>query len=198
MLRLVTVEHRRYWSNSWAIARRYVVVNGFDGAFTMLGLMTGFYLGGNVALDVIIAASLGVAIALGASGVTSAYLSESAERRRALSELEAAMITDLSATAEGRTARIATFVIALANGAAPLVISLAIMVPLWMASADMALPMPPLLVAIATAFVCIFGLGMFLGEVGGTFWLWSGLKAVLLAAVTMGFIVMVEQQMHVR
>jgi predicted membrane protein (TIGR00267 family) len=196
MLRLVTPDHRRYLARSWAIARRYVVVNGFDGAFTMLGLMTGLHISGDVELDVVIGASLGAAVALSVSGVTSAYLSESAERQRALTELEAAMITDLSATAEGRTARFATWVIAVANGAAPLIVSLVIICPLWLANAGVPMPIAPLLVAIATAFCCVFGLGTFLGEVGGTFWLTSGLKAVILAAATTCLILLLELGVH--
>ena len=194
MLRFVSADYRRYLASSWAIARRYVVVNGFDGAFTMLGLMTGFHISGDVALNVVIGASLGAAVALGVSGMTSAYLSESAERRRALAELEAAMITDLSTTAEGRTSRFATWVIAIANGAAPLIVSLLIIFPLWLANAGVPFPIAPLLVAIATAFCCVFGLGTFIGEVGGTSWLTSGIKAVLLAAATTCLIVLLGHE----
>jgi hypothetical protein len=32
--------------------------------------------------------------------------------------------------------------------------------------------------------LCIFGLGVFLGRVGGTSWLWSGTKTLLVALVT--------------
>ena len=46
------------------IIRRYAVVNGFDGALTMLGLLTGFSLGGDVPLETVIAACLGAAVAL--------------------------------------------------------------------------------------------------------------------------------------
>jgi hypothetical protein len=100
------------------------------------------------------------------------------------------MITDLSATAEGRTARFAAWVIAIANGVAPLIVSFLIISPLWLANAGVSLPVAPLLVAIATAFACVFGLGTFLGEVGGTSWLLSGLKAMLLAAATTGLILL--------
>jgi hypothetical protein len=77
------------------IIRRYAIVNGFDGALTMLGLLSGFLLSGGAPLPTVIAACVGAAVALGVSGLTSAYLSESAERRRSLAELESAMITDL-------------------------------------------------------------------------------------------------------
>lgn len=165
--------------------RRYAVVNGFDGALTMLGLLTGFSLGGEVPLGTVIAACLGAAIALGVSGVTSAYLSESAERRRALAKLEAAMVTDLKGSTHERAAQLLPLVIALVNGAAPLFVSLLIVTPLLLAESGVVLPLSPLESAIVTAFLCIFGLGVFLGKVAGTSWLWSGVKTLLVALTTM-------------
>ncbi len=150
----------------------------------MLGLMTGFHFGDNVAIDIVIGACLGAAAALGISGLTSVYLSESAERRRSLSELEAAMVTDLSDTARASAARVLPLLIALVNGAAPLLMALIIITPLWLARAGVTLPLAPLPASIGTAFVCIFGLGVFLGRVGGTSWLLSGIKTVIIALVT--------------
>jgi predicted membrane protein (TIGR00267 family) len=181
-----------YLARSRDIGRRYFVVNGFDGALTMLGLITGFELAGDVDIGVILGACVGTAVALGVSGLTSAYLSETAERRRALAELEGAMVSDLSASAHGVEARVAPVLIALANGAAPLVLSLAIIAPLWLARAGVPLPLPPLHAAIVVAFLCIFGLGAFLGRVGGTSWLWSGAKTLVIALVTVALIRLLE------
>lgn len=167
------------------IIRRYAVVNGFDGALTMLGLLTGFSLGGDASLETVIAACLGAAVALGVSGLTSAYLSESAERRRALAELEAAMVTDLKGSSHARAARVLPWLVALVNGAAPVLVSLLIITPLWLARLGVTLPLAPLSSAIVTAFLCIFGLGVFLGQVAGTSWLWSGFKTLLIALATM-------------
>jgi len=112
-------------SRSEKIARRYFVVNGFDGALTMLGLNIGFYVSGEQTLSVIISACLGAAVALGVSGVSSAYISEVAERERELQELEGAMVRDLSDTAHGQASRYIPVFIALVNGLAPLSIGMA-------------------------------------------------------------------------
>jgi predicted membrane protein (TIGR00267 family) len=175
-------------TRSQDIARRYFVVNGFDGALAMLGLIIGFLVSTPAQLSVIINVCLGAAIALGMSGVSSAYISEVAERRRELGELEAAMVTDLHESAHGEAARRVPLLIALVNGAAPLVISLIILIPLWLASAGIALPLSPLYASIAVAGVMVFMLGVFLGRIADISWLQSGIHTLLVAIITAGLI----------
>jgi predicted membrane protein (TIGR00267 family) len=166
------------------IARRYFVTNGFDGALTMLGLTTGFYSAGEVATPVVISACLGGAIALTVSGLSSAYVSESAEREKELKELEQAVAADLQHTAHGQAARWVPILIAFVNGLAPLLIALFIMLPLWLSQAGIALPLTALESSMVLAFVALFLLGAFLGTVSGRFWLWSGLRTLSVAALT--------------
>ena len=166
------------------IVRRYFVVNGFDGALTMLGLVIGFLLSTPADLSVIINACLGAAIALGVSGVSSAYVSESAERRRALGKLEDAMISDLHDSAHGEAARGVPLLIALVNGSAPLLISLLILLPLILSNSGIFLPVPPLYAAINIALLLIFLLGVFLGRIAGISWVRSGMQTLLIAVVT--------------
>ncbi len=166
------------------IVRRYFVVNGFDGALTMLGLIIGFLVSAPANLSVIINVCLGAAIALGVSGMSSAYISESAERRRALGKLEQAMISDLHESAHGDATRWVPLLIALVNGLAPFVISLLILLPLWIFDAGISLPVPPLYAAIIVALLLIFLLGVFLGRIAGTSWLRSGIQTLLVAVVT--------------
>jgi predicted membrane protein (TIGR00267 family) len=176
-------------TGSHTIARRYFVVNGFDGALTMLGLITGFYISGGAVMQVIIAACLGTAVALTISGLSSAYLSESAERRLALHDLESAMVSDLTDSAHGKAARLIPALIALVNGLAPLLLSLVIISPLLLSDH---LPMQPLPAAIGVALAVIFLLGVFLGRVSGGFWLWSGLRTLLIALATCGIILLIS------
>jgi len=173
-----------YITQSQAIARRYFVVNGFDGAMTLLGLLTGFLAGGGVTPSIAVSACLGTAIALGASGISSAYLSESAERRKALHDLEAAMVARLRDSAHGQAARLVPFVIAVVNGLAPLLIAMFITLPLWLAERELVVVTNPLLVSIGLTLAVIFLLGTFLGQIARVSWLWSGVRAVLIAVVT--------------
>ncbi|MDH5485098.1 MAG: hypothetical protein OEY43_07695 [Gammaproteobacteria bacterium] len=171
-------------TRSHGIVRRYFVVNGFDGALTMLGLIIGFQLSTAADLTVVMNACLGAAIALGVSGVSSAYVSETAERRRALAKLEEAMVTDLQASAHAEAVRWVPMLVALVNGSAPLIISLLILSPLWLAMQGISLPLSPLYLAILVALLLIFLLGVFLGHISGVSWLRSGLQTLVVALVT--------------
>jgi predicted membrane protein (TIGR00267 family) len=173
------------------IVRRYFVVNGFDGALTMLGLIIGFLISATEDLTVVMNACLGAAIALGMSGLSSAYVSEVAERKHALDKLEKAMISDLSDTAHGEAARWVPLWIALVNGAAPLFISLLILLPLWLSAAGIALPVSPFYIAIAVAMALIFLLGVLLGRIADISWLRSGVQTLLVALVTVALIYLI-------
>ena len=175
---------------AWSIARRYLVTNGFDGALTMLGMLTGFYTSGMTELSVAISACLGAAVALFVSGLSSAYLSEKAEREKELRELEQALVVDLKESDYGQASRYLPMLVALVNGFSPLLLSLVILLPLFFAEQGHALPSSPFMNAITIALICIFFLGVFLSKISKTFWLWSGLKTLIIALVTMGIILL--------
>jgi predicted membrane protein (TIGR00267 family) len=171
-------------TRSEGIARRYFVVNGFDGALTMLGMILGFHFSSSAPLNITINACLGAAIALGVSGVSSAYISERAERRRDLLKLEEAMLKNLQKSAHSEAARWVPLMIALINGAAPLFISLVILSPLLLAQSGIVLPVSPLFLAIILALIIVFLLGVFLGRIAGVSWLRSGLQTLFVAIST--------------
>jgi len=175
-------------TRSKGIARRYFIVNGFDGALTMLGIIMGFYVSERVDYAVIVNTCLGAAIALGMSGLTSAYMSEEAEQKKKLSELEEAMLTDLGSSAHGQAVRFLPLIIALVNSLSPLLLSLVIIAPLWLALLDFSLPLDPLQASLGMAMITLFFLGVFLGRISGTHWLWSGFRTLMIAFVTAGVI----------
>ena len=178
-------------TNTHDIMRRYFVVNGFDGALTMLGLIIGFLVSDSSDLTVVISACLGAAIALGMSGISSAYVSESAERQRALGKLEEAMISDLEDSTHGEAARLTPWVIALVNGSAPLLVSLLILIPLWLSHAGIPLPLSPLYAAIIVALAVIFLLGVFLGRIADVSWIRSGIQTLVVAILTAALIYLI-------
>lgn len=160
----------------------------FDGALSMLGIITGFYLGGSQDYEVVVSACFGGAIALFMSGISSAYISESAERRRELAEIEQAMARDMSDTSHGRAARWTPWLIGVVNGLSPLFIALLIILPIYLHRLGIPLPWSPLLTSMMTGLALLFLLGVFLGRVGGSHWMVSGIKAMFVGLMTLGLI----------
>jgi len=72
------------------IARRYFVMNGFDGSMTMFGIVIGSWVARITEAGIIVAAGLGACLAMGASGFFGAFMAERAERKAHLRTLEAA------------------------------------------------------------------------------------------------------------
>ncbi|NVK43162.1 MAG: hypothetical protein HWE39_18095 [Oceanospirillaceae bacterium] len=177
-------------SHSHGIVRRYFVVNGFDGALTMLGIILGFWVSDPAPLRVVIAACVGAMVALTVSGISSAFISESAERQRDLAALETAMARDLDDSAHGRAARWVPWVVAIANGSAPLLLALLIIAPLWLAETGLPLPLSPLLLSVLVALALMFLLGVYLGRIAGVSVWRSGLRTLLVALVTAGLILL--------
>ena len=166
------------------IVRRYFITNGFDGALTMLGMMAGFHINARTDISVALSASMGAAVALFMSGISSAYLSEAAERKKELFELEQALIKDLSESDYGEASRYLPVIVALVNGCSPLFISLLILAPLWWVTLGFHLPWSPFLLAILIALCVLFLLGLFLGSISKTYWLWAGLRTLAIAVLT--------------
>ncbi len=79
-------------SEAMDIARRYFVMNGFDGALTILGIIVALYIGGVENPTLVVIAGLGSGISMAVSGFVGAYLSESAERKKELHEIEDVML----------------------------------------------------------------------------------------------------------
>ncbi len=174
------------------IARRYLVTNGFDGTLTMLGLMTGFYVSGTKELGVAINACLGAAIALFVSGFSSTYLSETAERKQELRELEQALLANLKESYYGEASRYLPFLIASVSGLSPLFLSLLIISPLFLSYHGIEWPYSPFLLAIVIALFCIFLFGVYLGKISKQFWLWAGLRTILIAMILVAVILLFD------
>jgi predicted membrane protein (TIGR00267 family) len=141
-------------------------------------------------LSVALSACLGATTALFISGISSAYLSEKAERKKELHELEQALVKDLTESDYGQASRYIPMLVAFVNGFSPLLLSLVILLPLFFAEQVQIMSVSPFISAIVIALICIFFLGILLGKISQTFWLWSGLRTLIIAIVTVLIIVL--------
>jgi predicted membrane protein (TIGR00267 family) len=166
----------------WKIARRALANNSFDGVLTMIGVLMGSYLGGVRSAGTVIKVGIATSISIGISGLWGAYLAESAERGRELSELERISLTDLSETKIGRASRVAVIVVSMVDGLSPFISSLIVLIPMFIApligniSVSYALS---LIVGLAS----LFGLGMFLGHISGRSLIGYGLRTTVAGVV---------------
>lgn len=159
------------------IARRYMAMNAFDGILTIMGVLMGSYTAHVSDPHVVISTGMATAVAVGVSGLWGAYLTETAERKRSLGELEQSTLSDLSSTRLGRASRVAVIAIALVDGLSPFLASLVVLAPFFLASYLPAGPLPYYL-SLGTALISLFGLGVFVGNISRERLALSGVKTV--------------------
>jgi len=152
------------------IARRYLAMNGFDSALTMLGLL----LGGLITIDplnstpgfnAILLAATGTIIAMSVSGFSGSYLAESAEREREVEEMGRAMLTDMTDSMYAKASRTTAIVVAIVDGASSAIAALIIMFPLWFVPFGLLAYDLAFYIAMGICMFLLFLLGLFLGHI---------------------------------
>jgi predicted membrane protein (TIGR00267 family) len=171
------------------IARRYFAMNAFDGVLTTIGVLMGNYLAGVRDLAIPVRTGIATSVAMGVSGLWGAYLTETAERQRELSELERACLVDQTDTKIGRASRLAVVIVSVVDGLAPFLAALVVLIPLFLAGliGDV---VTSYLIALLTALVALFGLGLFLGHVSKRSLIGYGLRTLVagVVAIALNFV----------
>lgn len=178
-------------SGAGAIARRAFANNSFDGVLTMVGVVMGSFVVGVKDAKVVLVTGLSTALAIGISGGWGAYLTETAERRHEIAELEKSTLTDLHDSKIGRASRSAVVIVAAVDGLSPFLAAFLVVTPFFFA---------PLLPSIDYAFyaslgmalLALFGLGVYLASISEDNRTSYGLKTAVAGMVCMALIVFVE------
>ncbi|MFX1562370.1 MAG: hypothetical protein ACFFDP_03585 [Promethearchaeota archaeon] len=147
------------------IARRYFVMNAFDGTLTTLGIILGSHFAMHYDAHLVVSAGIGACLAMMFSGLTGTFLVEKAEREREFLRMERAMLKSLDDTVLKKASRFAIFVSSFVDGFAPFVagifcLSPFIAVTLGVIGWDVAV-----LIAVIIGFSMLFLLGIFLGRI---------------------------------
>ena len=175
------------------IARRYFAMNAFDGILTTIGVLAGNYLAGVRDLSIPIRIGIATSIAMGISGLWGAYLTETAERQRELSDLQKISLIDQTNTSIGRASRFAVIVVSIVDGLAPALSAMIVMIPLFLGSM---IQNPTLSYALAggLALLSLFALGIFLGKVSNKNLIGFGFKTLMagLVAIAINFLLGAE------
>lgn len=166
------------------ISRRYFVMNSFDGALTMLGVIVGAYVAGVVNPKTIIGVGLGASLAMGISGFSGAYMTEKAERLRKLKKLRKAMLADLDKSLHNRASRLASLWLATVDGVSPFLAAMVSITPFFLAVSNIISVEHAVLFSISLIMIVLFLLGFFLGRISKeNAFLW-GLRMIVAGIAT--------------
>jgi predicted membrane protein (TIGR00267 family) len=179
-------------SEAGQIARRAFANNSFDGVLTMIGVVMGSFVVGVQDATVVLVTGLSTALAIGISGGWGAYLTESAERRHQIGELEQLTLTELGDTKIGKASRMAVGLVAAVDGLSPFFAALLVVIPFFFASL-----LPSIAYAfyasIVMALLALFALGVYLGRISKQNLVVSGIKTAVAGVVCMALSYLLER-----
>lgn len=171
------------------IARRYFVMNTFEGALAVFGVLFGAYVSRIADLALVASLVLAAAIALAVSGMWSAFLTEEAEKKRKLKSLESAMHRKLEGTKIAKAFRATAYIGAAVNGISPFIASLIILSPLLLVPGIA--PDHAYHSAFALSAAVILALGAYQGKISGDNAIVSALKLLAAAGICAIVIILV-------
>jgi len=167
------------------ITRRYFVMNAFDGALTMLGVVIGTYISGLIENPIpIISAGIAGSIAMGVSGVSGAYMTEKAERTKKLKELEKAMLTDLSNGLYDKSHRFAAVFAAVVDGVSPALAAMIVISPFFVANFGFISAETAFFSCIVITMAVLTLLGVYLAKISDESMIRYGVMMLLVGIVT--------------
>jgi len=146
------------------IARRYFVMNGFDGAMTVFGIVLGSWMAKVSKVEIIILAGLGASLAMGVSGFFGAYMAEKAERERHLREMEQATNNKVDSI-HYEAARFVMVYVAFIDGLSPALTAIISLMPFILVQTGLITIWNAYIVSFACSLITLFLLGIYLGKV---------------------------------
>ncbi|MHA2226561.1 MAG: VIT1/CCC1 transporter family protein [Candidatus Hodarchaeales archaeon] len=177
-------------AGGWEIARRYFVMNGFDGVLTVFGIVLGAFLVGYQAPKEIIVPGIGASFAIGISGFWIAFLTEQAEQELEKKKLESSIFTDLDDTLVAKAARIVSFINSFVDGLSPFLFGFLVLSPFFFVQFGFIEIQIGYMTSFILTFILLFVLGLFLGRIGGQNWLIFGLKTSM-AGIFLGLLMVI-------
>ena len=179
-------EWKRYYeiSDVGTISRRYFVMNAFDGALTMLGVVIGAYIAGILEPLTIITAAISGSIAMGVSGMSGAYMTEKAERTKELKELQRAMVSNLENGLHHKSHQFATIFASLVDGASPAFAAMFVVSPFFLISYGIITVETAFFVTIALTLILLTILGIYLAKISDESMIKYGIQMLVVGLLT--------------
>jgi predicted membrane protein (TIGR00267 family) len=165
------------------ISRRYFIMNAFDGATTVLGIVVGAYVAGIPNELWIIWSGLGATLAMGLSGFAGSYMAEEAEGTKKLNSLEKSMLTELKDSVVGKASRFASLWAAIIGGGAPALTGGVCLIPFFLSINGLFSLSLAIQISVASALSIMFLLGAILGRISSRNMLFHGVKMLLVGLI---------------
>lgn len=166
------------------ISRRYFVMNAFDGALTMLGVVIGAYISNIKSPAPIISAGVAGSIAMMASGISGAYMTERAERLRKLKSLEKAMLKKMKNSIHYRSHRFAVIVTAITDGLSPFLSAMIVVSPFFLLKLGLLTWKMAFYLSITITLILLFLMGVYLAKVSEENLIVYGLQMLCVGIIT--------------
>lgn len=142
-----------------SVSRRYFIIGFFDGVLTILGLIIGSHLSGEISARLIITAGVATALALGISSSWGAFEAERIEQKIMRDQKERALLINSKESAIDRAHRFAAYVSSIIHGIAPIIGAILPIIPYAF------LPLEEAFIAAVTiGFASLFILGAVMGR----------------------------------
>jgi len=189
--------HHLQLTEGTEIARRYFAMNAFDGILPVVGIIMGGFISlvnqePRFVFATVLLGSIGTAIAMFISGISSSYLTEQAERKRAVKELGKSMLADMSHTIYAEASRTTTLIVSVINGISPTLAALGTISPMFLSTLGILDPVIAMYLSIVAGLILLFSLGLFLGKISKVnIWI-SGLKTLSAGFLTVLMMLVIQ------
>lgn len=180
---LEKIKHYINISGVAPISRRYFIMNAFDGATTVLGVVVGAYAAGISNESWVILSGFGATLAMGMSGFAGSYLAEEAEGAKKLNTLEKSMLTELKNSVVGKASRFASIWAAIIGGGAPALTGAICLLPFLFATQGFFPINLAIQISIGLALSIMFVLGATLGKISCRNMFFHGTKMLLVGLI---------------
>lgn len=166
-------------TNLTSVSRRYFIIGFFDGVLTILGLIIGSHLSGEISARLIITAGVATALALGISSSWGAFEAERIEQKIMRDQKERALLINSKESAIDRAHRFAAYVSSIIHGIAPIIGAILPIIPYAF------LPLKEAFIAAITiGFASLFILGAVMGRSAKFNMFVSGFRMFLAGVLT--------------
>jgi len=151
-------------TNANSIARRYFVMNSFDGIVTILGIITGAIFTNLKNPMTILGIGLSASIGLAISGISGTLIAEMGERELEIKRLEESMLSDLSNSLYEKAVRTAVIWVGLVDAVSPLLATIFALIPILLSSMSIIDIDLSLSMSMGICLLYLLVIGLFMGK----------------------------------